>query len=70
MQRDQLGGLVTRPEFCAQLGINARTARRWAAAKYGPEPLRLGKGHGRTYYVQTEIDAFMAEVKARPSVVA
>ena len=59
-------GLVRRPEMCRQLGIVPRTAREWAIRNYGPPLRRIG---GRVYYVQAEIDAFLADVK-RPSVVA
>lgn len=70
MSSDHYEGLVTRLEFCAQMKIDPRQARRWAMDGYGPKPRRIGMGHGRVYYVQAEIDAFIANAKNTPSVVA
>lgn len=67
MERDPYQGLVSRLDFCRQFRIRPRTAWNWRRRGYGPQPRRVGS---RLYYVQAEIDAFMAEVKARPSVVA
>lgn len=66
MRLDLPGGLVHRTDFCDQVGIVPRTARLWELRGYGPRARRLG---GRVYYVQAEIDAFLAELAA-PSVVA
>lgn len=65
--RTEPSGMVRRLDACRQLGIQPRTAHEWAGRKYGPLPRRVG---GRVYYLQTEIDEFLATVKARPSVVA
>lgn len=62
-----LVGMVRRPEMCQQLGIVPRTAREWAVRGYGPPPRKVG---GRVYYLQSEIDAFVQDVKNAPSVVA
>jgi len=60
-------GLVDRLEFCEQVRICPRTARYWAVKGYGPAPRRIG---GRVFYAQPEIDAFLLEIRDRPSVVA
>lgn len=60
MKLDLDGGLVHRSDFCEQLGIVPRTARLWEIREYGPPARRVG---GRVYYLQAEIDAFMASIR-------
>lgn len=67
MRNDPLAGLVRRDEFCRQMNIAPRTAREWAQRGYGPPPCKVG---GRAYYAQAEIDAFILDIRTRPSVVA
>lgn len=67
MKLDLDGGLVHRNDFCDQVGIVPRTARLWELRNYGPPARRVG---GRVYYAQTEIDAFLAEIRDGDPVVA
>jgi predicted site-specific integrase-resolvase len=64
---DAPAGLVRRLDACVMLGIVPRTAHEWSVRGYGPQPRRIG---GRVYYLKSEIDAFLQEVRASPSVVA
>lgn len=65
--KDAMAGMVTRVEFCDQLGIVPRTARNWAVDGYGPKPRLISN---RIYYVQAEIDAFLADIRDTDPVVA
>lgn len=65
--KTDLAGLIHQTAFCDRVGIDPRTARRWASTGYGPPVRKVG---GRVYYAEAEVDAWLLTIRTSSSVVA
>ncbi len=58
--------LLTRTRAAELLGLNRRTLEQWEKSDRGPQVVRLPSG--RPYYLQSDLEAFVARHRDQTSV--
>jgi hypothetical protein len=58
-----LSDYVPEDEFCRQLGISSRTAKRWQELRIGPPITKIGR---KVYYSRKSVLEWLASQEQRP----